>query len=592
MTTKKRPAKRLVQETASEALVPVSTPAARVVLKGALGQFPDIDTETSLNVIAQSDPYIWVALHRRLKGKPLFYDITKEIIAYGGKEIPHHHLLRHRPFLVQPLLDSHPHKVYKKGRQAGVSELALNEVVYFLATHPGTKWVTTFPRDSQLRDFSVTRIAEALDETPKIKSLLGIPNQLYTRRIGESFWILRSAWESDLGEGVDADGVTLDEKDRMKEGIDIAFRESLTSSNYGLLREISTPSLPGRGIDEPFQNSCQYEWFIRCTKCGMRQPIKYPDNIIQLKDIPVGTKQLEPNSYDYQCSKTKCRGKLDRRMGEWVPKYPEKTLISGYHMPQTIAPWISPTELMQKKITYKFLQLFFNYVLGECSIGEKILISEDNFYNCIAGHPWATCRTNQWSRIVAGVDWGHFNWAVVIGVNAFNNLPYLIGIFVCEDDDRDPLGSAKAIDNYLSPFDPDMIVADSGYGKDRNAFLLRKWEDKFAACYYNPSDKHSRTFKPQFVAQSNRVLADRTIALKGACQIIRERGIGLPAYDQLLQLLISHFKALAPLHIEEDGEVYEIIDKTGDDHLVHCMAYALMAFDKMTEGWGSFSIIA
>lgn len=555
----------------------------------ALQQFPDVDARSAISAVAKSDPYLWVATHRRLKGHALFYDISREIDRATTKELTQHMLLRHRPFLLQPLLDSHPHKVYKKGRQVGVSELEINEVFCFLDQHPGTKWIYTFPRDTQLKDFSITRISEALDETPAMKALTGQPNQVYTKRIGDSFLILRSAWESNLGEGIDADGVTLDEKDRMKEGIEIAFRESLQSSKFGLLREVSTPTLPGRGVDQPYQNSCQYEWFVRCVKCGYRQPVRHPDNVIQMKEIMVGTKQLDPGSYEYRCAKEKCRGQLDRLHGEWVAKFPSKTHIAGYHMPQTIAPWIDATKLMQKKIDYKFLQLWSNYCLAECSVGDRILLTEDDFTKCIAGHNWYSCRTNQWSRIIAGIDWGHFNWCVVIGVNAFNNLPYIIGFKVVEDDERDPLGAAKKMDDFLRPFDPDLIIADAGYGKDRNSHLLKKWEQKFYACYYNPSDKHSRTFKPQFVEQSNRVLADRTITLKSACAVFRERGIGLPVYDQQVQLIMNHFKALAPLQIEEEGEVFEVIEKTGDDHLAHCVGYALMGFEHLTGGWNKFS---
>jgi hypothetical protein len=109
-------------------------------------------------------------------------------------------------------------------------------------------------------------------------------------------------------------------------------------------------------------------------------------------------------------------------------------------------------------------------------------------------------------------------------------------------------------------------------------------------CYYNPSDKHSRTFKPQFVEQSNRVLCDRTITLKTMCHVIREHGLGMPVLDRQLQLLIQHCKALAPLQIEEDGDIYEVIDSTGDDHLAHCLGYAIIGFEQITKGWGNFSV--
>ena len=176
----------------------------------------------------------------------------------------------------------------------------------------------TFPRDKQLQDFSNTRIAQTLDETPRMAALLGVPNQTYTKRIHDSFLILRSAWESNLGEGVDADGVTLDEKDRMKDGIDIAFRESLSSSKFGLFREVSTPTLPGRGVDASWRKSDQHIWHVKCSKCGMEQPVEYPENFIQVKDYPLGATELPRDSWVYACRKLSCRGPLDRLHGRWI----------------------------------------------------------------------------------------------------------------------------------------------------------------------------------------------------------------------------------------------------------------------------------
>ena len=44
-----------------------------------------------------------------------------------------------------------------------------------------------------------------------MRAIMGVPNQVQTKRLSNSFLLLRSAWESNLGEGIDADGVTFDE---------------------------------------------------------------------------------------------------------------------------------------------------------------------------------------------------------------------------------------------------------------------------------------------------------------------------------------------------------------------------------------------
>jgi len=83
-------------------------------------------TTDAIRSVARLDPYVWVLIHRKLKGVALAYDVSRHLDAVKGRA-PLNLLLRHRPFLIQPLTDQHPHKVYKKGRQTGVSELSLKD---------------------------------------------------------------------------------------------------------------------------------------------------------------------------------------------------------------------------------------------------------------------------------------------------------------------------------------------------------------------------------------------------------------------------------------------------------------------------------
>lgn len=558
-----------------------------------LASLPDVSTREALQELSRVDPVIWTMYHRRLRGRPMTFDMGRHLtvaalqakaVEMSKQELAMHRkmtLLYHRPFMQAPLRDDHPHKVYKKGRQTGVSELSLTESVCFLDQHPGTKWIYTFPRDTQLQDFSTTRIKEAMEETPRMRRLQGVPNQVYTKKIGESFLILRSAWESNLGEGIDAAGVTLDEKDRMKPGVDVAFRESLSSSAYGWLREVSTPTLPGRGVDASWQLSDQRYWFVKCSKCGMAQTVGL-ENIQQVKHVPLGCVELPPDSYEYLCVKARCRGKLDRINGEWVAKRPNIVNTRGYHMPQTIAVWISATEVMQKRIKYKFVQLWMNYVLGETSMGDSILLTDMDFDYSDAGHQFVTRRTHDWPVISVGIDWGHRNWVVVEGVNT-NGRRYIINAKMFEDDNTNPLHSVRAIDAFIEPYNPDVIVADDGYGKDRNAHLLKRYgEGRFFACRYNPAEKGGRTFTP--VWSKAQVLVDRTMSIKLTCKAIKDREVGLPNREiEEVKLIESHFKALAPIKEEnEDGEIIEVISSSGDDHFAHCAVYAELGMDYMT----------
>jgi hypothetical protein len=450
----------------------------------------------------------------------------------------------------------------------------------------------TFPRDKQLTDFSITRVAAAFAESPRMAALAGVPNQVFTKRIGDSYWIFRSAWESNLGEGVDADGVTLDEKDRMRDKVEFAFKESLKSSKHGFMREVSTPTMPNRGIDIPFQASDQRVWMVKCERCNEWQEIEWRANIVQVKEFPIGTKELPPESYDFLCHKTKCRGKLDRVFtGRWVARFPERNHIRGYHMGQLIAPWLSATRIMQDKIDMRFLELWLCYVCGVPATGGLNSVSDDDCAQACAGHQLMTARTKDFTHITVGIDWGNYNWVVVMGRNAINQRTYVIGIGIFEDTARE-MESAEMVYKYIQPFAPDLTIADAGYGKDRNSFLMRRLcpngdEGKFYAQWYNPAQRSSRTFVPEFSDPARaRVLVDRTLALKNICQAVKERDFGLPnlTIDEV-QLLVKHLKSLVPFkeQDEETKEVVETVKSTGDDHLAHALASANLGMEKLSK---------
>jgi hypothetical protein len=175
--------------------------------------------------------------------------------------------------------------------------------------------------------------------------------------------------------------------------------------------------------------------------------------------------------------------------------------------------------------------------------------------------------------------------------NVHNLRWYVIGCCVREDNYAEELQSVKAIDSYIAPFNPDIIIADGGYGKDRNAYLLRKYgAGRFYSCWYNPSTKGSRTFTPVWSApELARVLVDRTMSLKVLCRAVKEREFGLPTLDDpMMQLLKKHFMALAPLRVEEEGEIVEEISAVGDDHLAHSTFYSYLGIDSITRA-GKFN---
>jgi hypothetical protein len=562
-----------------------------------LVKLPNIGVREALEQISRLDPVIWTMYHRRLKGMGMTFDVARHLTQTAldkwakdhnatQREYKWHHETmqqRHRPWQVEPLRDEHPHKVYKKGRQIGITELSLTEAICFLDQNENTNLIYCFPRDKQLETLNTTRITPAFAESARMRALLSGTNNVTMKRINKSHMILRSAWDAGLGEGVNADVVVFDEKDRMKPGIEVAFRESMSSSPFRWVREVSTPTLPNRGVDEKYQLSDQRQWFVKCSKCGTKQPIN-EHSIVQMMPLPmVLPKELPHNAFAYICKRRpKCEGTLDRMNGEWVAKRPQIKRIRGYHMPQMIAIWLSATDIMQKRVDYKFIQLWINYVLGEVSLGESMLLTERDFQMATAGHRLVTQRSDDWVYVSVGIDWGHKNWITVTGLNT-NGRVYVLNAHMFEDDRKEPLSSVRQIDQWIEPFKPDIIIADDGYGKDRNAYLLRKYgEGKFFACRYNQAEKGGQTFTPSWQPARNQVLCDRTMALKNLCRLIKDREIGFPNQEhEIIQALVEHLKGLTPMleEDEESKEIIEVVRSTSDDHLAHGLFYAQLGMD-------------
>lgn len=549
-----------------------------------------------METAADSSPLVWSILHRKLRGHRATYSAMDDVMRLTAdpsvKPIEVMKALqRHRPFLVQPLCDPHPWKTYKKGRQIGVSELAITEVLWFLDTRKA-KWIYTFPRDAQLKDFSETRVNETKQETPYMRALFSKPDQVYLKMIGKhrSHLFFRSAWESNLGEGIDGDGITFDEKDRMKEGIEDAFVESLSSSPYKWRRDVSTPTIPNRGVDKSYGESDQQRWLVRCVRCGTPQEVRYPENVIQLKDTPPGATEYEAGTFEYACYKTKCRGPLNRLEGQWVARFPDKQMVRGYMIPQTVAPWISATDLMNKKLKAKYKQLFQNYSLASCSEGEAVFLTEQHFEACYTDYQTVIFRDfDDWERVAVGVDWGAENWWVALGKNAHNGLWYVLNMGMVKDDESDPAFAAKEIIRQIQPLVPDIVVADSGYGKDRNPHLMRAFgEGRFFACYYNTENRGSRQLVPVWQNPTYRVTVDRTTSLKGLATKWRERGIGLCPSPWTPHFVKHHLNLVPRTEDNNDGDTVEIVDNKGPDHFAHAANYATIGLDHMYEGTSNF----
>lgn len=513
-------------------------------------------------------PSVWAMNKRRLKGEPL---------RFIPREVTKHNLNRVRPFLEQPLNDDAKEKGYRKARQIGLSENSVTETMWFADTHEHTKCFYTFPTNRQMQDFSNTRIAEAITDSDYLKSKMGDIKNVNLKKVGTSFIFLRGAQTERLGEGVDADAAFFDEIDRMSPRVKIAFKESLESSKWGLVREISTPTVPSYGIDEGWNKSKMWNWFIKCSRCNTRQTLEWlPNDDFGGRSSVI----LKEGIHVYACRN--CEGELsleDRMFGEWVAKHPGREL-SYYQFSQLMAVWISAEKLYEKQEDYPFKQLFYNYALGLPYLGDNVLVTDEQIFASRS----VTSRKNWNGPKVIGIDWGDRSWIVGLQSIPGNKIGLIYLKRIDSSDVGEIVTTAAEAKNEIKA---ELMVCDAGYGKDRNTLLLKKFPDQVYSCFYPNTEKGSKIFEPQWQDEQHKVSLDRTTSIKLSLGLFKSQHIVIAQEIDLadLKAFAKHLTNLVSVKDfdEKTGEIEEWIANTGPDHYGHAFNYAVTALSKLAK---------
>ncbi|WAB25147.1 terminase large subunit [Lysinibacillus phage vB_LfM_LysYB1] len=530
-----------------------------------------LNSKEFMDYIVRATPSLYLLNHYTIRNKPL----TFSILDRNEKRAR-----AHRPWQVDIVDDHHPDKVVRKSRQLGLSEMGVAEAIWFSDFHNNSKLMYTFPRARQMNDFVKTRMNPVFESNEYFKSILDTKmDSIEVKRIRDSFMMFRSAWGGAMGEGADIDFLAFDEYDRMQDSVELAFQEGMKSSAYGWLRRWSTPTIPGRGVDLQFSKSDQRFYMHKCEACNEWQILNYEDNIFQYKadGVDLLTDEIADGTFGFVCAK--CSKPIDRWYnGEWVAKYPSRNGIRGYHISQLNAVWITADQVKRNELSYTSKQLFYNYVIGEPFAAAGLVITDDDILASQRFEKRIHSRQN-YQKVVVGIDWGVRNWAVVLGIKEDGQVD-LLNLFMFKDNPQKPLEPVGLIAASITPYNPDLIIADAGFGADRNTYLMQLFPGRTWACQYNTYKGKS---KPQdsWNDASRLISVDKTVKVQRMLHTVKARGIGMWKMDDDLMVFTKHLKNVRIMDEEEDGIVYQVATRIGDDHWSSCLVYALIGVEKI-----------
>lgn len=269
------------------------------------------------------------------------------------------------PCLREVYDDPHKSKVIKKPAQRGVSEMGITWAMhaldcgarYWNLPKSGLNVGYLFPTQAALSDFSKERISNLKTESDYLAKLFEGNNydDVMFKQVGGSYLYLRGAWSKAALKSFPADMLIFDEYDEMEPGAISLARKRMNASLLKVEIKISTPTLPGRGIDAEYKRSDQRVWETKCADCGEYSELDW------FRDVRADGESWENwRSWSEQQVKDaritvhcpNCRAEVDRcGPGRWRAKEPHITVVRGYQIPWWPFPFVSLNDLARNAIS-------------------------------------------------------------------------------------------------------------------------------------------------------------------------------------------------------------------------------------------------
>jgi hypothetical protein len=555
-----------------------------------------------------TDVQKWIEENRIIYGRKFSYEDAQIDMMIGEKDKKLEKAPR--PYLKQYINDNVKDKSCIKARQSEFTESEVNENIYLCASRPFTNVRHIFPTSGMAQRMSREKISPAIEKSPKIVDQVIKPFNLTSKGFKNgSFYTVDSSWTDYQGRGPSSDKLTFDEYESQNPQIEEIFSESTSHSEIGRKVRISTPKFPGSGIDAMFLRGCQFEWYITCPKCKKEQIMTFPDNIMNYYDIntpeDIGTETYNKKLNKVYIGCKHCGTYIDKvskhylTNSRWIAK--KDSLIpvrTSYRVTYFMLPWKTGKEILFKYHTFRFVNQFYNEVLGMGYITKEAEISREIFEQCIdLSFSNIYQKIGNLRNVSVGVDWGLVSWVVVrassfldkkkskiIYIEKIDNLSLKkYGYFGRQED------HAKRVADIVEFFNARMCVNDAnGIGVDRNSYLIRRFPHKAYGCFYDTQDnqRQKRNLKliiPKWNESSRTVTISRLGSFKELLQDYGEGRVEIPKIDPIVEEFIKHHTNLVIEKFEDEktGGIYEVVGKTGQDHLAHSDIYSKIGFDRL-----------
>lgn len=453
--------------------------------------------------------------------------------------------------------EHHPNTVIEKAAQMGGSIFAINKSLW-AAENLGLDVIYFFPTDTDVRDFSTTRVRPLIMESEHLLSLIGKDqvDNVGVKQIGKAYLYFRGMKSKIRMKSVPADFIIFDELDEAIPKFKALASRRIDHSSYKWTLELSTPSIPDYGVDVEFQRSDQRYWQLRCPHCGEWNCLEdeFPGCLVWI------TKDEEAAVV---CRK--CRGRLDPSNGAWISKFPQNRLRRGYHLCQLYSEFIDLAEVLREWEQQKNLEDFYNSRLGIPWISAKNRLQINQVLACSRGYDMATTS----KRATMGVDQGDkLHVEVSIPGEGAEEERKIILLSVLNDFGQ--------LGDLMDRYDVRRCVIDAMPDLHSARNFKKAYPGRVFLCFYDDNAK-----EPRWDEDEGSVHVNRTESLDASHDLIEKQLVSLPAekYDEVHEFAKHAYNLVKKQEMkEETGEIRWTYVRVGEDHFRHALNYDSIAW--------------
>ena len=476
------------------------------------------------------------------------------------------------PYLTE-IIDEHARRMtIIKGAQMGFTIACILRCLEEARTENLRGILYLFPTDGEVQDFSKARFSPLIAQNEHIWGAdMGNTDSAGLKEIGSSFVYFRGAGQKggsksksmSKAKSMPIDRIYGDERDEMSDARWDALEKRLDGSLCPEQTILSTPTLPGYGVDLEYQSSDQRSVLWKCPACNGHTCLEdtYPECI------------AEPTNGDpfYLCAK--CRGALKRARMEWVPRKPDVKDHRGYWASQLCSPTKSAADIIRAASVAASrgrMREFYNQTLARPYAEVEDQITEQQLTELLTDE---VRPLRHEGPAAMGVDPGKPHW-------------YEVRVRVSEKDTvqiaRGRADSFDELRQIAKKFNVESGVMDQGADTSSVIDFVRSMPGWFGCLYVN-----AKKTEADWNGDDRLVKVGRTWLLDEAHRAIIAKRVRFHAKDEFwADHFVPQMTNLKRIILEDDetGQREARWVVTGgrkNDHLRHANAYAHLACERV-----------